>query len=460
MITGLNPITLDNYDIRDWIMMNPNNLILNIIDNNNNNNKNELFLINKNILELPNLKNIFNKCIYQGNIFLPTETYKSKPNYINIGYLVGKKCLVTEKNINKVLSNKLNSKIINLEITNTQNNYISREYLLLQYIGLYKQVIKKNDSDEVKKEKQEYNKNIPYKLDVYFEKILSDALTDYSNIWDAPINYYLRQGETYFDTDIFNRYRYRYGNTKAAAISNIKTKIENLDRVFLEAATRNEDDKKIYWRGMKSKYDNLYYINDRINVPNFLSLTENKMVAINFSKLRQGETCCLYKFTIDKGVPIINMINTTKYKTEKETLLPRNVTCTLIDKEYITYGVKDIPVYTLNVSLNNISEYKINNMCYAYYDAILTINKDKELLHYIENKNNVNIKQNKSVKQNKKTRCPNGTRRNKISGLCEPLIKNNMAQNVENIVLTKKNKKQRCPNGTKRNKISGLCEPK
>jgi hypothetical protein len=446
MITGLDPITQEEYDIKEWLMMDNHNIILNITYND----KNNLYLINKNLLDIPNLKNIYNKCIYNKNIFLPSETYKSKENYINIGYLIGKKCLIPEKQIKSIFLKK-NNKIINLDITNKSYNFINKENLLLQYIGLYKERINKNDSDKVKLQKKSFNKNIPYKLDVYFEKILSDALFDYSFLWDAPINYYLREGDAYFNGNMFKKYRDRYGETKKIAIRNIKNKIKSLDRVFLEAAPRNEDDKTFYWRGMKTQFKNLYYINDSIVAQNFLSLSHSYDIAYSFSGFQHGKDCCIYKFVIDKGVPVINMINTTKYKKEKETLLPRNVTCTLINKEYIDdYGI-DISIYTLRVSLNNINDFKLTNMCYNYSESNISISKNKELNKYISNSN---ISHKNTKKLIKKTRCPNGTRRNPKTGLCESLIKNNVVVNVQQV------KKTRCPNGTRKNKITGICEPK
>lgn len=74
----------------------------------------------------------------------------------------------------------------------------------------------------------------------------------------------------------------------------------------------------------------------------------------------------------------------------------------------------------------------------------------------------------------KRKRCPNGTRRNKKSGLCEVNKNNNHNHNQiirqkRKTVKIKNNKpskqkqqlkQKRCPNGTKRNKKSGLCEPK
>ena len=467
MIVGIDPITLDEYDIREWLIMDPNNLILKL--NYSDYTESEIFLINKNILEIPNLKNIFNKCVYNQGIFLPKETYKSKINFINIGYLIGKKCLIPEKEINNILKKK--KRVLNLNITNKESNYISREYLLLQYIGLYKQHINKTDNPKIKKEKQDYNKNIPYKIDVYFEKILADALLDYSYTWDAPINYYLREGESYFDSDIFRDYQYRYGSTRKSSIKNIKNKIKSLDRVFLEAAPRNEDVESFYWRGMKTPFNNFNNINDQHIVQNFLSLSSNYSIAVKFSGIPHNSTCCLYKFFVDKGVPYINMVNTTKYKYEKEILLPRNLTITIINKEFIKYNISDqnyTPIYIVRVSLNNITDYRINNMCYNYLNANLSVNSDINLKNYIEHKSVIEnpkktIKIVKIIKdKNKKKiqkRCPNGTRRNKKSGLCEPNIILNKPTPPEKGVLFKKEKKPRCPNKTRRNKKTGLCEP-
>lgn len=88
---------------------------------------------------------------------------------------------------------------------------------------------------------------------------------------------------------------------------------------------------------------------------------------------------------------------------------------------------------------------------YAKYKKKCKINNEKQLLEYLKN----NIKDKKA---DKKARCPNGTRRNKSNGLCEPIIKNKLAKNKENISIN--NKKPNCPKGTRRNKKTGLCEPK
>ena len=58
----------------------------------------------------------------------------------------------------------------------------------------------------------------------------------------------------------------------------------------------------------------------------------------------------------------------------------------------------------------------------------------------------------------KLSRCPNGTRRNQITKICEPNVKPNPKKSKK-LKKSKKSKKSRCPNGTRRNKITNICEP-
>ena len=54
----------------------------------------------------------------------------------------------------------------------------------------------------------------------------------------------------------------------------------------------------------------------------------------------------------------------------------------------------------------------------------------------------------------KRKRCPNGTRLNKRTGNCEPIVDVSGSQGVAST------KRKRCPNGTRLNKTTGNCEPK
>ena len=112
---------------------------------------------------------------------------------------------------------------INTEGAVGDNTFISKETLALSNIGLFK--LKKLNSTDKKINK----KNIPYKEDVYFENLLSKALYDYSYKWDGPINSYLRFGDVYFYTSIFDQTFKVYGDTKKSAAEAIKNKIIDLE---------------------------------------------------------------------------------------------------------------------------------------------------------------------------------------------------------------------------------------
>jgi hypothetical protein len=367
------------------------------------------------------------------------------------------------------------------EDKNGDNMYISKETLALSKIGVFK-------NKEINAlDKKIINKNIPYKEDVYFEKLLSNALFDYSYKWDGPINSYLRLGLPYFLTPIFNQTYKVYGDTKKYAILEILAKIEDLDRAFLEAAPRHEDSEKAYFRGMKQPFENFTKEGDSITVQNFMSITTNFKVAVGFSGIRKGgqTKCCVYKILVSNGVPYINMINTTKYKAENETLLPRNLKLTLIKNATLPhqyYG--EIPIIVVRVSLQNNDQFKIPSGCKKFYlgkligvkSSYLDVISKTEIETETKPKNKTKTKtktkneiieprliepikvipERKNITKSKSKRCPNGTRINKLTGNCEAILTNSVKK--ENKPLKQKTKSKRCPNGTRKNKISGLCE--
>lgn len=501
---GYDPINLEKYNIKEWLDMEEDNIIIVIPRNrirltssrtskiknktrikNEYEKNNKIFLLKRSYLEIPTINDIFVKCQYGNDTFLPDITYKSKDEYINIGYLINKKILLPAKKFKNIF---LKDRIIKIDIKDslTNDKFINKEYLALQNIGLFKKKydkIKETDKKEMERIKQERlnekkieKKNLPYKIDVYFESVLHKALHNYSYQWDQAINLYLRQGESYISSDSFKVYYKRFGKTIQEAREAIINKINDLDRAFLEASKRNENDKSIYFRGMKSPFPNLVNIGDKLVISNFISVSKDFRVALRFSSLNTGSSCCLYKILIDKGVPLIDMINTTQYKNEKEILLPRNLTFTVEKKENIVFGLKkQIPILVLRVSLNNQTNYKLIDRCNNFYYGSLIKEKDKLINNYINSKTLPAAKDNKGkdikieekdiqeiipdvpfINKDKK-RCPNGTRKNKITGLCEN--KNSVkSPKKETSNKTKKNKLPRCPNGSRRNKISGICK--
>lgn len=475
---GYDPIFLEKRSANEWLSESDDNILVifdkhslkfsaSPNDSKKNNSQDKVFCLKKQFLFNPEIKDIFVKCVLENGQIMVKKTYANKTTYNNIGYYINKNVLLDIKAIKPSFHNERIFKVsINTEDTNVdgENMYISKETLALSKIGLFK-----NKEINVV-DKKITKKNIPYKEDVYFEKLLSKALYDYSFKWDGPINSFLRIGITYFASAIFNQTYKVYGDTKDKAIDAIFDKILDLDRAFLEAAPRHEDSTKIYFRGMKQPFENLKNVGDSITVPNFMSITTNLKVAVGFSGIGKVglAKCCVYKFVISNGVPYVNMINTTKYKHENETLLPRNLKLTLINKDILPFKFNgEIPLIVIKVSLQSNDQFKIHSGCKKFYigklisvkssylDLISKPKKDKTIQEKVViEKNNIAKKQT-----TKRERCPNGTRKNKITGLCDG-IPTSKQEKSETKTLKQKTKSKRCPNGTRRNKISGLCEKK
>ena len=332
-----------------------------------------------------------------------------KIDYVNIGYFFNKLIVLNLKNI-KFNKNKIY--IVNLL---DEDLFINKEFLELSNIGLknltFKQFLKQknntnNNQKDIKnsfeKSKKLTKKNIPYK-EVYFEQLILKALQNYSFQWDAPINNYLRFGDNYFSTPIFIKFYKRYGSTIELAKKAIIEKINYIDKAFLEAAPRNENDTKIYWRGMKNSFQNFNNIGDKVSINNFLSITDNFSVARSFSDIHNGSKCCLYKINISKGIPIIDMITSTKYKGEKETLLPRNLILELKAIENLPYPfaskkpLYNIPIYVVKVTTNNSEQFKINTGCKTFIEATLQPYIINSLENSIKKYDQFNNKTNLSI---------------------------------------------------------------
>ena len=364
------------------------------------------------------------------------------------------------------------------QLNKPEDSFINQETLLLTQIGLFKSLLK---GDGKKIDNKLFKQNMPHKEEVYFNNLISNALTNYSWQWDGPINGYLRTGEDYWNSTIFIKYMNmkRYGNTKALSIKNVKARIEYLDKCFMEYAPRNQNNTKLYYRGMKNDYG-FSGLNDEVIVRNFTSVSDNVGVAYRFSD--KIKSCCIYELTIDKSIPLINMISTTKFKNEKEILLPRDLVFKLVGFKELELGMggKIFSIRKVHVSKMRSDQFKLDTGCSIYpivnIEPIKNLEKTpiakesikKKKLH----KEKVTVLQlvPKNIEANlqpakpaKKPNCPKGSRRDKKTGLCldkdgNVVINPKDVKNAPAPPKTIKNK--RCPNGQIRNKQTGLCEPK
>ena len=459
---GKNIITMEKMSIHDWISQNNDNCAI-IVKHEND----KILLINRSDIDTVNLRNILLECVIEKNQLLVQETFKSKNEWIDMKYITGSNIVVDLNSIKNVI--KKNNV---LELTERfTSEFISKERLMLSQIGLTnKKLHKEVDPVKHKMGMLQEKKNLPYKQDVYFELILHKALHNYSYQWDAAINSYLRFGETYFTTDLFKKFEKRYGGTHELACQAIRNKVIDIDRAFIEAAPRNENSAQVFYRGMTSPFSfkNLY---DKEIIKNYMSVSTDYNIAVQFSGIREiydytekkfklNKMCCLYKITVDRGIPFINMINTTKYKHEKEILLPRNLLFTLISVDTIKFSSKsniEVPIVSIHATLSSPDQFKIKTGCIKYtvcnirplqYKQEKTVKSSKK--HHIE-KIEEEIKENSF---NNIKRCPKGTRKNKATGLCE--------SNDKSTTKTKTTtaKQPRCPNGMRRNPKTKQCEPK
>ena len=491
-MAGFDPIFLEKRNIDDWLNESPDNIViffdaklsfsktLTLNSNNSNNYNYKIFCLKKQYLEIPNANDLYKECILKNNNLLVNDTFKSKNNYFDLGYYINKKLLINVNNIKKVFTKNKKNRIFKLDLTD-KSPFVSKESLLLSNIELYKpkklainKDINIEEQNKIKKLNAKIDaidkKNLPYKKNVYFEYLLSKALLDYSFQWDAPVNSYLRLGENYFSSQIFKNYHRRYGSSLESAANAVKNKVNELDRVFLEAAPINDDSKTIYYRGMKTKFENLDKIGDKTIIKNFISVSKSFDVAIRFSGVKaifNTNRCCMYIIKINEGIPFVDMINTTKYKHEKEVLLPRNLEYEVVDIKtyYILPGAKKNPynVYVLQASAAHGSQFKIKNNCALYNIGKL------EVYNYKFNNKKVEAKkvetkkvETKKVDTNKYSkRCPNGMRRNKLTNNCESIkntSKTKKSPKAKKSPKTNKEKLPRCPNGTRRNKETKICE--
>ena len=468
MSKGFDPILLEEHDINKWISENIDNFVL-VLPNK------DMILLKKSYFLNPKINDIYLQCEIENGALMLDKTNKSKL-YRNIGYFLGKYTMIDDKELIQNLKKKKNIYEIKSKEVGSEDivpldkweaseaNFINQETLLLTQIGLFKKL--KNDN-LFKYNNNLFKKNIPHKEEVYFNQLMSQSLYNYSWQWDGPINNYLRTGDSYWDTAIFTQYMSRYGNNKENAIKNVKSKIESIDKCFMEAAPRNQDDSKLYYRGMRNGYG-FSGINDEVIVRNFTSVSEKIAVALSFYD--KNTKCCIHEIKIDKGIPYINMVTNTKFKQEKEILLPRDLVFKLVGFRNIKSadGKINISVRKIKISKMMPDQFKLDTGCNLY--PIVNIEPLKKLKNtpiLKKKKDDVKILQQvpKNIENNlepaipaKKPRCLNGTRRDKKTGLC--IDKDGNIVNQVNQVNTQKTlKKKRCPNGQRKNK-SGICIPK
>jgi len=420
---GYDPIMLEFMPVKEWLGSDSQDNMVILGDYIFEKKQVGGILLKKSYFLNGSVNDIYNQCeLKDGYDLLVSKTYDSKL-YRNIGkYIIDDKKMklknkhesvgrrmVDDKKFIRELKKKKN--IYELRTAFSHEPFINRTALELSKISL------------AGKGAGGYNIGI-WNLakdsafqDLYFDAKQAEALYKYSTIWDQPINNYLRLTKPVFDewfTKFCSGKREKQSEgskwSESETLETVKRKVKLLDQCFLEHAERNENDTKKYYRGMQWGYGDYKNakVGDKVLITNFSSISTVKKEAEYF---KRGNECCMYIINIEKGLPYINMMKTTKYKKEKEILLPRDVileytkviTKKLKTKEYwnqvnhlvkaqgykvktakemSSMAMRDEPVtFHVTIRKRDKDQFKVDHTCreYPVYDLKVSKKKLKEL---------------------------------------------------------------------------------
>jgi hypothetical protein len=204
------------------------------------------------------------------------------------------------------------------------------------------------------------------------------ALQDYSVGWDSPINWYLRDGISYFETnEIFKQKQIEleYGKTLDEAKENIINHIKIIDECFLKFATiTTKNDNLSVWRGMTISYP--------------------------FA----DSNCCLYHIIVGEEIPFIRLGSTSENNHESEILLPRDLIATLISETTETFGREMGKVYTIRVEKTHIYQYEpiSSDTCVKFDSVELHVDSQMDLKRPIQQEGKTVVGGLRCIKNNTK----------------------------------------------------------
>jgi len=471
-MTGMlvyDPINLENIPLSDYLDNDANNIVVIL-------NK-KAYGVNKGLFMF---NNEMKRCITKKNALLKQTTYDKPETFYNLGYFMGKKVIVNLDTLNNVLKTH---RIIELILKTTGHTYINKELLELTTIGLLKQ--SENSIAKVNFK--------PAYEDVYFDKLISDFLEEYSIRLYEHINQSLLNPELYNNKEPLHKnliyvLKYYLKINSKKNLKNIDFKeaidkvITSIDKVFIEAAPRYEKKyiHKVFYRGMWEKYKNtdgneFENIGDTALILNYTSVSLKYTVAKGFAG--RGLKSAIYIIYLEEGLPFINMVSTTRIKDEEEYLLPRNIIFELINKKGNEYTVLAKPLKK--------DQFTIKTGCFPLdlYDIVVPI--DTPIVSPTKLSTSSTPKPKPKVVSGKDKaipvklkRCPNGMMRDKITNECVPkdtkVVKAAKAVKTAKVAKVVKAKPttppkpkaktnaklERCPNGTRRNPKTLLCEVK
>ena len=193
---GFDPILLQEIPVKKWLLLDPENIIFFLKSNKKF--KNNILCLKKSYFKLPHPNDIYLECLYENGALMIDKTYNKSDIFRNIGFFFNSYTMIDYISLQKCISEK-GQRFFSLNIDSTNKEFIGKEFLEMSEIGLQK--FPKLLGYDTKKDKAIFDENLPWKQDVYFNDLISRSLKNYSGIWYRPINNYLLNGESYFNTN-------------------------------------------------------------------------------------------------------------------------------------------------------------------------------------------------------------------------------------------------------------------
>ena len=292
-----------------------------------------------------------------------------------------------------------------------KNNCIRNSYLNKDYINVNDYLKEHLHAQSTLKSKKDILDYL-LKLDDVEEKYKTSLVKSSKTKIDTFFNKWIQLQHAKIDRD-------NLVNCK----KNIKEKIDNLDKCFTDYAPRMQEPKsnRYFYRGMNNTYDGLNFVGDTIVNKSFTSISTDPNVPYIDQFWNEYTECCYYRFKISKGVPYINMVTTTMHKHESEILLPRDLKFTLYNRTLHTRDNGDEhTIYDILVEKINETQYVKDTGCNSYDLLGMTVMSETKIEPKLQISKKDDIEKHLEPVKDKKPRCPNGTRRNKKTGKCEP----------------------------------------
>jgi hypothetical protein len=190
--------------------------------------------------------------------------------------------------------------------------------------------------------------------------IETTTLRKYTETEDLFINKILRIEETY--KDLYDTMNDEQIDDKNKKIEETIKKIKIIDNIMRSKAPLVNDDLIVYRGTINKKEDEPYLGINKGYISTSKSL--NALAKNSYRFLNEINKCCLYIYTIKKGVPYINLSKISYFGEENESnqeeiLLPRGLKTTLESSSLTEIYGEPYKTYNVTIELNNQEKYDI-----------------------------------------------------------------------------------------------------